>query len=406
MAYPFLTTTQSASYGLLRGERRQVLSKRLNNLIEKAVEYARSVRVAVLALLFLVAIIFSLWSVSRTHRGWEALALNLGTEMIGAVVIYILLELFIGGRDKKADLIARLGSRVLDTTMTASEGLRRHSWLSDGSLEGANLNGANLRGADLSLANLQNASLQHANLQGANLDGADLRGADLFRADLEGASLSAQLGDRGSYKNPTNLEGANLAWAMLEGATLKMANLQGANLRAIRAREANLSGVNLQRANLEEANLLGADLRGADLQSANLARADIRVTLLDWGTLKVDENTTFPDDKKWTPDMNVAHYWFPEYDFGLYSYYKHADAHEVVLTMFVGRRDLPLPDLILKALRRLPETGPIRDREPKRVIKAISAHIKQVPDSHPHKREMVRLYNGALIRWEKGKTTF
>jgi len=100
----------------------------------------------------------SLWSVSRTYGGWEAFALNFGTEMIGAVATYVLLELFIGGRERretrKTELIVQLGSTVKDVAIAAAEELKRHGWVFDGSLEGANLNGANLPGTDLKCANL------------------------------------------------------------------------------------------------------------------------------------------------------------------------------------------------------------------------------------------------------------
>ena len=86
------------------------------------------VALVILAALVAVALVSSLWAVLPCGHGWDALALNLGTEMAGAVVTYALLELVIGRREKlkerseekaadlrarKEELIAQLGSRVI-----------------------------------------------------------------------------------------------------------------------------------------------------------------------------------------------------------------------------------------------------------------------------------------------------
>jgi uncharacterized protein YjbI with pentapeptide repeats len=144
---------------------------------------------------------------------WEGLALNFGTEMAGAVVTYLLLELVIGRTErreaKKADLIAQMGSKAQDVAIAASEQLARCGWLYDGSLRGADLNGANLPGvwlvrADLQGAYLEGATLLRANLNGANLQGANLMGAELQRAALWGAKL------KGGNLDGANLQGASL----------------------------------------------------------------------------------------------------------------------------------------------------------------------------------------------------
>jgi hypothetical protein len=149
------------------------------------------------------------------------LALNFATEMVGAAVTYLLLRLFIGRRERreaeKADLIAQMGSIERSLAIGAVEELRRHGWLTDGSLRGADLSSANLQGADLSSPNLQGADLRLANLQGADLKGANLQGADLRLAKLQDAILA-----------DADLRGADLRWAKLQGASLYRANLQGA----------------------------------------------------------------------------------------------------------------------------------------------------------------------------------
>lgn len=68
----------------------------------------KRLRITVLAVLVAVAIASSL-SGALITGDWGGLLLNLGTEFIGAAATYVLLELFIGGRErreaKKADLI-------------------------------------------------------------------------------------------------------------------------------------------------------------------------------------------------------------------------------------------------------------------------------------------------------------
>jgi hypothetical protein len=207
-------------------------------------------RVGLLLVLIVMALASSLWAVWRTGD-WEELALNFGTEMAGAVVTYLLLELVIGRKEeseakkkerqaKKADLIAQMGSNVKDVAIAAAEGLQRRGWLYDGSLQGASLFRANLQGANL----------VWANLEGATLVGANLQGVSLFRANLQGARLHV-----------ANLQGASLMWADLQGADLVGANLQGATL-------------------------VRAKLEGADLY----------------------EDTTLPDGTKWTPGTDMARF--------------------------------------------------------------------------------------------------
>jgi glutathione S-transferase len=117
---------------------------------------------------------------------WDlgGLLLNLATELIGAVVTYLLLERLVGEREQEEKerqrLIAEIGSSVKDVAVAAAERLRKHGWLTDGTLSGADL-----RGADLSWADLR-----EANLREAYLICADLREADLREAYLTGAKVT------------------------------------------------------------------------------------------------------------------------------------------------------------------------------------------------------------------------
>ena len=124
---------------------------------------------------------------------WWGFFLNLGTELIGAAVVYLLLSRVLDATEKREDLKRQLrhelGSSVKDVAVAAAEKLRREGWLSDGSLRRAFLEGANLEGADLYKANLWGAYLMNANLVGANLVGANLERAFLEGAELTGSEL-------------------------------------------------------------------------------------------------------------------------------------------------------------------------------------------------------------------------
>jgi len=141
----------------------------------------------ILAALFVLGLAASVWG-AWYSEDWTGLVVNLGTEMVGAVVVYVLLKLVVGGQARKRKLMAQLGSTVSDVALAAAEDLRRQGWLTDGSLQSANLMGANLMRANLCDANLEHAWLTYANLELANL-----MGANLMRANLEHANLGANL---------------------------------------------------------------------------------------------------------------------------------------------------------------------------------------------------------------------
>ena len=150
------------------------------------------VKIVVLAVLvgggFWLALVAAILS-----HDWPGLLLNLGTEIMGAVAIYLILNQFIEGRERreaegrkaeqyKSDVIRRMGSAVHDVAIEAAEEAKAHGWLYDGSLQGAYLVGADLRGALLIGADLERAYLVSADLRGAFLSCANLRGARLKAA--------------------------------------------------------------------------------------------------------------------------------------------------------------------------------------------------------------------------------
>ena len=279
---------------------------------------------SVIAVVLGIAASVSVW-LARGPEDWRQLGLRMATELVGAVMVYLLIEVVIGGTDQVAEektrLIRELGSGVNQMAVEAAERLRLRGWLVDGSVKGADLSGANLQGADLRDANLQGVDLIGANLQGAILWDADLQGAELIGANLQGATLwnadlqgaflkSAKL--QGATLEVANLEGAFLTYADLEGANLKYANLEGATLWGADLQGADLRGANLQ-AYLRDASLQGADLRGANLQGAYLWGADLQGADLEGA--EFDENTTPPDGEtaKWTPETDMSRFTDPQH---------------------------------------------------------------------------------------------
>jgi hypothetical protein len=266
-----------------------MVSSKGNNQ-EATMERTPRLRIAVLLALIVVALVSSLGALLWGNQELDGLALNFGTEMAGAVVTYLLLELVIGRMERreaereaemkerearKADLIAQMGSTVKDVAVAAVEELQRYGWLTDGSLRGAYLRMANLEGANLFRADLQEADLVMANLQDANLGNANLQ--------------------------KTGLSGANVQKAILNAANLREARLQRANVR-----EANLSMANLYGASLEEANLSMANLYGANLEEANLKGANLEGA-------HFSEGKRLPDGTSWRPETDMARFTDPDH---------------------------------------------------------------------------------------------
>jgi hypothetical protein len=140
----------------------------------------------------------------------DSLFQNFGTEMFGAFLTFLLIEVLVTGRrqresdareaaQRKGQLLIQMHSEDTERVLLAVNELRLNGWHKDGTLMGAALSSANL---------------ERAILREATLDHADLRGASLRRADLRGVSL------RGSLLDQADLSGANLAGARLAGAVL------------------------------------------------------------------------------------------------------------------------------------------------------------------------------------------
>lgn len=241
------------------------------------------IRSLIMLILFAGAVIPGVWAL-HFHGDWESFALNFSTEMAGALVTFILLDLIIRSREDqeserrqeenlKKDLIARLSSSVREITVSATDELRRAGWLEDGTLHKAQLRRANLERVDLSKADLNGANLHRAQLNQADLWNADLSDSDLSGAWLQEARLWQ-----------ATLEDANMWQARLQGANLRSANLRGARLNETKLEHADLRDTDLGATNFEKARLDGVNLRGA----------------------RFDPETILPDGSNWNDQIDVT----------------------------------------------------------------------------------------------------
>jgi len=195
---------------------------------------------------------------------------NFSTEMIGAVITFVLLEVLLTGRrEKEAEkrekerLILQMGSPFNESAVEATRQLSAHGWLFDGSLKGGDFSYANLAGVNLQEANLVEAFLARANLIGANLQSANLANAILMYSDLKGANLA--------------------------GSSLANTDLHGANLSNVKLAYTLLPDTNFSEANLFKANMVGSRLTEATLEELKHAKSLEGITLPD-GTILPNGN--------------------------------------------------------------------------------------------------------------------
>lgn len=222
---------------------------------------------AVLGILIVVALASSGLSliinivnnVDTSPAWWVSWLQNFSTEMFGAFLTFILIELIVGGREKRQDeerlkrlekerLIRQMGSRVNTDAIRAVEEVWAHGWINDGSLIGAQLRSANLQSARFRTANLERAVLFDAILQGANLMYVNLKG---------------------SY----------------------------------------MGGINLREAHLDYANLQSAFLAEAEFNTARLHEVNLEGAVLDFS--QFDQFTFLPDGSNWTPDTDMRRFTDP-----------------------------------------------------------------------------------------------
>ncbi|NJP06815.1 MAG: pentapeptide repeat-containing protein [Chloroflexaceae bacterium] len=280
---------------------------------------AARLRVLILAGLLTMGVLLSLLVAWFSPGIWWHIWLNLGSELIGTALTFLLVDLLLQRHGSAAQaeaatpaepntylsrpqLIARLGSRASRFALSAADALRSQGWLTDDSLHGAALQGTNLQGANLAYAqlnavnlsdaNLAHADLDHALLREARLDGANLEQAYLQHADLEQASLVA-----------ARLNAADLRQANLTACECILTDMQQSSLHAATLRRALLSRANLQHADLQHADLTGAQGREVDLRGANLRHARLHTARFDHPIC--NEETILPDGQHWSRSHQI-----------------------------------------------------------------------------------------------------
>jgi hypothetical protein len=199
---------------------------------------------------------FALSGTTSAWRWWGNWLQDVGTEMLGAAVTILLVELVIYQKRDEASRLDQVRQRRrehLTTQLKRACTLERRQKL---------LN----RMSQQQL--LTEAWLYELDLQKVELDGCDLSDADLSEA--------------------------NLCKASLKEASLKEAMLRRANLS-----QANLVAANLQNADLVEANLAGANLQTASLTGADLSQAQ-------WSS-----QTRLPDGQHWSPGIDLQQFTHP-----------------------------------------------------------------------------------------------
>ncbi len=193
---------------------------------------------------------FTVSGTASSLQWWGNWLQDIGTEMLGAAVTILLVELVIYQKRDEAsridEALARRREHLTNQLKRARTLDRRQKILN------------RMARQDL----LADAWLYGLNLQQICLDEYDLTNTDLYEASLANASLNQ---------------------ANLTDATLRRANLSHANLSA-----ANLSGVDLVEANLDGADLLGAILEDADLNQTRFSC-----------------KTRLPDGSYWSPETDL-----------------------------------------------------------------------------------------------------
>jgi uncharacterized protein YjbI with pentapeptide repeats len=220
-------------------------------------------------------------NVDTSPAWWVSWLQNFSTEMFGAFLTFILIELIVGGREKrrgeeqsieqeKKRLIRQMGSQINAEAIRASEELKSREWLYDGSL----------RKQSFQYANLENAVLSNVKIPQVNLFFANLHSAFLDYADIQGASLRE----------------ANLSDAMIPEANLQHSDLSLANLKSAFMLKVNLQNARLWKTELGNAFLTDCDMKNADIKHAIF-----------------DEHTTLPDGTTWTTDTDLRRFTDPNH---------------------------------------------------------------------------------------------
>jgi hypothetical protein len=183
-------------------------------------------------------------------RWWGNWLQDVGTEMLGAAVTILLVELVIY---QKRDEVSRVDRERMRRRDHFTDQLKKTISLTKRQKILDRLHQQNL---------LENSWLYELNLRQTDLANANFNGADLFETDLSNA----------------NLTNADFSEAILQRTCFKESNLQGAIFVG--------------------ADLTEANFKGADLYEARLTDVELNQTLFD-------EKTRLPDGTYWQPDLDL-----------------------------------------------------------------------------------------------------
>ncbi|MBZ0284266.1 MAG: pentapeptide repeat-containing protein [Anaerolineae bacterium] len=218
-----------------------------------------------------VSLLVNVFTGDTSFAGWsESWLQNFSTEMFGAFLTFILIEIIVGGRQRRTeqeeDRVKRQAELIV--AFKAASRIEDRQAIADQMNTSGVLPGADLRDLNLRNLNLRGANLQNANLEGAILTGVKLNKANLRGANLQNASLVDVDGSVADFRG-TNLQNAILQYSSFYAANLEKAKLWGATLRS----------VNLEHANLRAVVLRCTVLIRVDLSNARLENVDLKYTV-------------------------------------------------------------------------------------------------------------------------------
>lgn len=168
----------------------------------------------------------------KISNWWQGWLQNFSTGMFGSFVTYLLIEILVEEREKRAErevaekkeLVKEtkerktLQAQYVEVLKTASNTSDRQSVIDEmrklDILQEITLWEAILENVNFKYSNLRNAYMVGSNLRNALLDFSDMSAANLEYADLEKASL------RSSVLSSANLTGANFKNAILDKITM------------------------------------------------------------------------------------------------------------------------------------------------------------------------------------------
>lgn len=145
-------------------------------------------KIAALSLLLIVSVLLIGYSLCKGQE-WPGLWLNLATELLGAVVTFLIFDYYIGNREKiqeaKTSLIRDLHSEDRELRMYAFTRLVEDDLLSD-----IKVNGVNLDGLVLEKQKMDNVDFSLSSLIGANIDNCEFYNCRFNKSKLKGSVLT------------------------------------------------------------------------------------------------------------------------------------------------------------------------------------------------------------------------